>query len=846
MNDFESMERDEPIDIETAGQASEPAPTVTLEEKLQELELGGGLPYELPPGPEPVGEEGDVLRQLYNFFLFGKRPQDAGPSVTETAAIPALLYQYRDLSRIRHDFPFCLRGTEPAGAVCTLTQLIDELIAGVSDEGDAGERLKQHIYRIEPEIRALAGDGHTAGLLGLWDRAAKSLLSRTKLGSDKKEQLREDLARTRQTLTDVEMIACDADAPHRLLAGLAVRQWRERCAPVRAELDSLAQQLADMLSIDFNNSPEGRDAERLRESTATDDAIDFSTLSSILSSSHLDRALPKKRSKRIKTALEAILKVKPLFDYYPDKAQAADDLPFAIDAQFTNCAAALEEHESRMLLFTEFFKAMAVARLELDNRYKEDAHDAYFKEFSVSNLNEEELALCPPVLLCFKCSDLVVEDVHLLLGVLTSDMPVKVLMQLDDLYVRNGPSRQSVVAVNWPARLANLAMSATRSYVLQSPLSRLPVLAQGFLDGLAYHGPALFSVYVGNDENRASLPRYFDAGSAMESRVFPVFTFNPDNGATLRERLDIQNNNQLEQDWPTDQFHFRAADNSEKTLDLKFTPAGFLLNDKRFTDQYWGVPQNYQHENMLPLQEYLARDSSEVEDRIPYIRTVDADGCIQRVTMTRHVVGMVRECAAFWRNLQELGGVNNSYTLYQVEQEKARLEQEKEQEVEAVTEKYQVQLEQHIGTLTEEIVGRIAGQLLQTGTMPVSPMTQPLPAAAPAPEETPAAAEPPETAEAPPPAPAEEEEEEEASALDDPYIDTPLCTSCEDCIKVNNQIFAYDGNKQAYIKDAAAGPYKDLVRAAEKCPVKIIHPGKPKNPDEPGLEDLLKRAAPFM
>jgi len=28
--------------------------------------------------------------------------------------------------------------------------------------------------------------------------------------------------------------------------------------------------------------------------------------------------------------------------------------------------------------------------------------------------------------------------------------------------------------------------------------------------------------------------------------------------------------------------------------------------------------------------------------------------------------------------------------------------------------------------------------------------------------------------------------------------------------------------------------------------VAIIHPGKPRNPKEPGLEELLKRAEPFM
>ena len=38
---------------------------------------------------------------------------------------------------------------------------------------------------------------------------------------------------------------------------------------------------------------------------------------------------------------------------------------------------------------------------------------------------------------------------------------------------------------------------------------------------------------------------------------------------------------------------------------------------------------------------------------------------------------------------------------------------------------------------------------------------------------------------------------------------------------------------------------RDLVIAAEKCPAKCIHPGKPINPQESGLEDLIKRAAAF-
>ena len=59
-------------------------------------------------------------------------------------------------------------------------------------------------------------------------------------------------------------------------------------------------------------------------------------------------------------------------------------------------------------------------------------------------------------------------------------------------------------------------------------------------------------------------------------------------------------------------------------------------------------------------------------------------------------------------------------------------------------------------------------------------------------------------------------------------------------------MFAYNDNKQAYIKDITAGTYRDLVEAAESCQVAIIHPGKPRNPEEPGLAELIERARPFL
>jgi hypothetical protein len=80
---------------------------------------------------------------------------------------------------------------------------------------------------------------------------------------------------------------------------------------------------------------------------------------------------------------------------------------------------------------------------------------------------------------------------------------------------------------------------------------------------------------------------------------------------------------------------------------------------------------------------------------------------------------------------------------------------------------------------------------------------------------------------------------------DEPYIETPRCTTCNECTQINDKMFAYNEDKQAYIANPDAGTYAQMVEAAESCQVSIIHPGKPRNPAEPGLEDLIKRAEAF-
>jgi pyruvate-ferredoxin/flavodoxin oxidoreductase len=78
-----------------------------------------------------------------------------------------------------------------------------------------------------------------------------------------------------------------------------------------------------------------------------------------------------------------------------------------------------------------------------------------------------------------------------------------------------------------------------------------------------------------------------------------------------------------------------------------------------------------------------------------------------------------------------------------------------------------------------------------------------------------------------------------------PYLVSSECTGCGECVLVNPKMFGWNDKKQAVIRDANGGPYKDLVKAAEKCAARAIHPGIPADTSGKEIEKLIKRAAKY-
>ena len=198
---------------------------------------------------------------------------------------------------------------------------------------------------------------------------------------------------------------------------------------------------------------------------------------------------------------------------------------------------------------------------------------------------------------------------------------------------------------------------------------------------------------------------------------------------------------------------------------------------------------------MIPVDEALTRETRGLPDKVPSLWMVDADDVLHRVIVDERLIRGARRCRDMWHSLQELGGVHNSHAERLLAREKKAWEERRHQ-----------QADEHAAAAPAAI-------------MPAAPV-DPVALAQPEPEPQ--------------------------RSPDEAYIETPRGSTCNECTHVNDKMFAYDRNQQAYIADIRAGTYAQLVEAAESCQVSVIHPGTPRNPAEPGLEELLKRAEAFQ
>jgi len=199
---------------------------------------------------------------------------------------------------------------------------------------------------------------------------------------------------------------------------------------MRQAIDRLALGLADILRADDVASPAALRPDRLSAQFGASFAGDFNfdSLSRLLTESKPVPQLPQPRRARIAEALR-VLRDQEFFPATGKKGAAEPAYGFLFD----NCAAALEAWRSRLPRVVELAKAMAVALLEIEGRYRDAVHDPMFEALGANELGPVELAKFPDYLVCVRADTLTAEGDATLAEMLEADLPMKVLLQTDDL-----------------------------------------------------------------------------------------------------------------------------------------------------------------------------------------------------------------------------------------------------------------------------------------------------------------------------------------------------------------------------------------------------------------------------
>ncbi len=726
------------------------------------------------------------------FFLTGRRQSELLDTVDGLDLRPALFAGYRELSQLRYDYPVVLVAKSSDGhLIQSLSGLMDAALVAAA-RGSEAERMRKHAMRLEQEIRTLVAAGASGSLSAIWEKAAGRLAK----GADK--SMTDSLRRVRAAIKiDGELADCDAALPARLLRHAWSEVQKQKAEAFRKNLDRLVLKLSDILKADYERSEAGRSAKHLKASVGSGygDSFDFDAMSRLLAKSLPKDAFPESRRKRIRELLAVLAAQQfyPSADATAKKGTAAKPYSFFFDS----CSDALAAFRERTPKLTELARAIAIAELEIDGQYSEAKHGALFEQFGANGLDPQDLTPFPDYLVCVNAGGLRADEHAQLIEILSSGLPIKVMLQIDDILGESSVGEGKLSSGLRSRQIANMAIGLNEVYVLQSASSNLFRFRERMLRGLTYGGPALFSVFTGASAEASGLPPYLMSAAAMESRAFPAFTYDPSAGANWASRFYLEANSQVELDWPIQGFAYEDEAHQRVSEDLAFTLVDFVASDRRYARHLARVPREKWNGSMIPVDESLTRERKGLPDKVPSVMMIDANNVLQKVIVDERLIREARRCREMWHSLQELGGVHNSHAEKLVARERKAWEERMATEAEVLA------------------------------------------AAAPAPALANATA----AAAAPAAAPVEQEAER---SPDEAYIETPRCATCNECTNINSKMFVYDDNKQAYIADINAGTYAQLVEAAENCQVAIIHPGKPRNPSESGLEELIKRAEPFQ
>jgi pyruvate/2-oxoacid:ferredoxin oxidoreductase alpha subunit/ferredoxin len=241
------------------------------------------------------------------------------------------------------------------------------------------------------------------------------------------------------------------------------------------------------------------------------------------------------------------------------------------------------------------------------------------------DLDAEERAACPPLLLLGDDRALLAEGFEALTRLLASDLPVKVVLLDGRGTLAGGPEP------------ALVAMAHRRAFVLAASPSHPQHLAENLADALAAAGPAFIHLYAASPRRHgfatdAALER---ARLAVESRAHVLLRYDPAADGVFGLRASLAGNPAPEDAWGEIDFGAWAA------------------GEERFAEHFTAAADD----DGPSLAEWLELPESERGGRVPVVEVDE-----RRLAVGERLARAAAERAAVWSALRELTGEVSPFT----------------------------------------------------------------------------------------------------------------------------------------------------------------------------------------
>jgi pyruvate-ferredoxin/flavodoxin oxidoreductase len=345
---------------------------------------------------------------------------------------------------------------------------------------------------------------------------------------------------------------------------------------------------------------------------------------------------------------------------------------------------------------TDLVRLMRLAHIEIDQpdgaNWKRDA----LASLHWQDLSEEELAVCPPLVLIGSDEMLAGQGLSQLIWLLNSGLPVKVLVLSPlDLGICNGRSN------NPRGHLALLALAQRNAFVAQTSIAEPVHLGESMLQALDYQGPALLQVYAPSPTRHGFISKQTlaQAQLAVASRTLPLFRYDPRIEGVFGSRISLEGN-------PAPDQILAQGEDDENALTL----ADWALGQERFTSQF--KPLADDAASPTPLHDWLQLDIKGRKGKTPYVATGDGED-EQRFAVSQALADTAGQCLANWQTLQELAGIVTPFTEKLEQEIRAQLADEHQAALDAQKQASAAEIREIQEKTQAEIASNIRSRLLQ-------------------------------------------------------------------------------------------------------------------------------------